>query len=49
MNPNSDDNQAALSDLEACYSFSRFDPSGNLEGHASLSSDDNESMDISPK
>ena len=39
-----DDNQVDLSDLEAGYSCS-----GDLGGHASMSSDDNGSMDISPK
>ena len=39
-----DDNQVDLSDLEAGYSCS-----GDLGGHASMRSDVNGSMDISPK
>ena len=39
-----DDNQVDLLDLEAGYSCS-----GDLEDHASMSSADNGSMDISPK
>ena len=44
-----DDNQVDLSDPEAGYNSREFDPSGDLGGHASMSSDDNELMDISPK
>ena len=35
-----DDNQVDSSDPEAGYSSSEFDPSGDLGGHASMSSDD---------
>ena len=44
-----DDNQVDLSDPETGYSSSEFDPSGDLGGHARMSSNDSELMDISPK